>query len=273
MSDPWPHLAIGPPGTPPIVFLHGFLGRGLDWLPVARHFADRFRCILPDLPGHGKPGACDPGRPLRFPLLNQGLLALLDEFRLDSIILAGYSLGGRAALHFACQHPDRVSALVLESTSPGIEETEERQARARVDDERAAHIRAKGLPAFLETWYRAGLWGSLQERPALLRRLIEERAGQDPELMARVIADLSPGRMQPLWDCLPGLSMPVLLISGALDEKYMQISRRMASAIPDARLALIEGAGHNTHMEQPERFLEALIRFLAQGTPWRAKIV
>lgn len=266
MSDPWPHLAIGPAGTPHIVFLHGFLGRGRDWLPVARLLSERFLCILPDLPGHGAHSGIDLSTDLGFDRLSSGLDRLLDSLHADRPVLAGYSLGGRVALHYACTHPDRVRTLILESTSPGIEEPEERHARTRVDDERAVHIRAKGLPAFLETWYRAGLWRSLQERPALLRRLIEERSGQDGELMARVIADLSPGRMAPLWDCLPGLSMPVLLITGALDEKYMQISRRMAGDIPDAHLAVIEGAGHNTHMEQPERFLEALLGFLEKGS-------
>ena len=68
--------------------------------------------------------------------------------------------------------------------------------------------------------------------------------------------------MPPRWDCLPELRIPVLLIHGTLDEKYAGIAVRMADTLPNAGLAAITGAGHNTHLEAPGRFLEALQAFL-----------
>jgi 2-succinyl-6-hydroxy-2,4-cyclohexadiene-1-carboxylate synthase len=55
--------------------------------------------------------------------------------------------------------------------------------------------------------------------------------------------------------------MPVLLIVGGLDTKYVDIAHRMAESIPDARVEVIDGAGHACHLEQPERVAHLLGTF------------
>jgi len=264
MSTPWPFHSLGDPHHPTLVFLHGFLGRGADWLPVAGALSAEFHCLLPDLPGHGANTDLDPVVPFSFDLLSESLARTLDLAGVDRPALIGYSLGGRAALHFACNFPGRLHALALESASPGLHTPAERDHRRRLDDDRAARLLETGLAAFLDEWYRADLWASLQAHPDLLTAATRDRTENDPFWTAKALADLSPGRLGPLWERLLQLSLPVLLLSGDLDLKYTDISTEAAGRIPGARHVRIPDAGHNIHLEQPERFVEEVRRFLRQ---------
>lgn len=263
MSQIWPFISLGNPAASTLVFLHGFLGRGADWLPVAQKLAADFHCLLPDLPGHGRNTDLDPELPLTFPLLSAGLARTLEAAGVVRPALIGYSLGGRLALQFGCRYPDRLATLVVESAQPGLRTEEERARRRLLDDARAERLRQAGLAEFLDEWYRADLWASLRARVDLLEDLIQDRTGIDVSGLAKALADLSPGRMDPLWDCLPDLAMPMLLLSGDLDLQYTAITAEAAGLIPGSVHARIPGAGHNIHLEQPEAFRAALESFFA----------
>ena len=266
MPKRWPYEALGDPKAPPLIFLHGFLGSHLDWLPVARVFASAYHCILPDLPGHGENTHIDTHAPLTFAQLSADLLQLIDELNLISPVLIGYSLGGRTALNFAASHSAKLRGLVLESTSPGIAQPRERAQRAALDDTRAGSIRAD-LASFLENWYNAGLWASLKHQPDTLADLLRRRSKGNPADLAKVISDLSPGRMPSLWEALPHIALPTLLMAGTLDIKYTEIILRSAALMPDGQPSIIEQAGHNIHLEKPEAFIGELKRFLTEIIP------
>jgi 2-succinyl-6-hydroxy-2,4-cyclohexadiene-1-carboxylate synthase len=271
ISNLWSFQSLGDPAAPALVFLHGFLGRGADWLPVVEQLAPEFHCILPDLPGHGANTGFDPSQPLTFDSLSADLTHTLAEAGLDRPVLIGYSLGGRLALHAACRFPERFSALVLESASPGLRSESEREARRRLDDARAARLLEFGLTPFIAEWYRADLWASLRGRPELLAELAQARSGAGAIGAAKALADLSPGRMDPLWDGLPDLPMRVLLLSGDLDTQYTAISAEAAGLIPSSVHIRIPGAGHNVHLEQPQEFAGTLQLFLRRIRPLRLK--
>ncbi len=250
-------LTLGSPQNPTLVFLHGFLGSRASWRPIAERLSHAYFCLLPDLPGHGENlWALD--APLNFEILNDWLFRLLDDFSAPKIHLAGYSLGGRAALNFACRYPQRILTLTLESSSPGLPGPAERALRLEQDSARAGAILREGLPAFLENWYAMPLFASLQNRPALLAALKKSAAQNDPRQMAKIIHDLSPGLQTPLWQELPGLTFPVLLLAGQKDEKYARLAPQMAARLPGATLKIIAGAGHNLHAEKPQAVLKAL---------------
>ena len=262
MSTRWPYETLGDPNTPPLIFLHGFLGSRQDWLPAARVFFQDHFCILPDLPGHGENENLPLDQPLSFHFLAEELKQFIVGLRIDRPVLVGYSLGGRTALNFACTYPELLRALVLESTSPGLAETKARAARAAVDDARADQIRTNGLPAFLQAWYNAGLWDSLASYPEKRSTLIENRGAGNANLLARAIAELSPGRMPSRWDVLPQIALPTLLLAGELDPKYTGILHKTAELIPGCQSAIVEDAGHNIHLERPEAFHQILSRFI-----------
>ncbi len=80
--------------------------------------------------------------------------------------------------------------------------------------------------------------------------------------MVKAISALSPGRQPPVWDQVSDLDLPVLLVTGALDEKYVALGNQMAARMPHARLEVVPAAGHTVHAEQPEQFFCVLENFL-----------
>ncbi|MDM8529743.1 2-succinyl-6-hydroxy-2,4-cyclohexadiene-1-carboxylate synthase [Anaerolineales bacterium HSG25] len=255
---------IGSSDMPPIIFLHGFMGQGKDWQPIAESLAERYCCLWPDLPGHGKHVDWLPDRSFDFATIAAELVAWLDSQNLPSVTLVGYSMGGRIALHIACHYPERIARLVLENANPGLNDEIARQQRVEWDQARAKELIELGLESFLERWYDMPLFDSLHRRPELLTRLKQSRRHNDARWLAKIISDLSPGRQISLWEQLPCLSLPVLLVGGALDSKYVDILTRIQSKLPRAELKIIANAGHNVHLEQPTLFINHLTRFLTQ---------
>ena len=254
----WPYQLLGHRNNPPLLFLHGFLGSGSDWLPIATLLANRFFCILPDLPGHGLNMNRPLPEPLTFDILAAELSQLLDYLGLERANLTGYSMGGRVALYAATQFPVKINMLVLEGTNPGIANAQERQHRAELDDQRAARILAEGVDNFVDAWYKMELFASLRQHPQLLAETKIRRKQNNPQWAAKIISELSPGLQPPLWDKLDTLPMPVLLVAGALDEKYTSLAKEMAAHIPQATVKIAPNAGHNVHLEQPAYFADLL---------------
>jgi len=235
------------------------MGRGTDWLPVASHCADRFYCLLPDLPGHGDNFNLPASQPLDFDLMADGVDRLIGQLKLGAVHLAGYSMGGRIALYTALKHPQRVKSLILEGSSPGIQADQARHERAALDDQHALRLQAEGMAAFIEDWYNMPLFQSLHRYPQLLHRVKQQRKQNDPGWMAKIISQLSPGRQPSLWPDLGALAVPVLLIAGALDLKYSELAIAMAQQIPRATVKIIPDSGHNVHLERPAEFAELLV--------------
>lgn len=255
-------LTIGHPSAPPLVFLHGFLGRGADWLPIARTFAGRYYCILPDLPGHGSNITFPLGTVLNYEFLVQDLIDNLPTKR--PITLVGYSLGGRTALYFALNHPERVRTLILEGTNPGLEDPIARQERTQSDDAWSDQIRTRGLPTFVDKWYNQPLFHSLHHHPTLLEQFKTTRRENDPRWMAKVISELSPGRMPWLGDRLGEIKIPTLLLAGSLDEKYASCLHDLSAKIQGSMAWKVPMAGHSIHTERPGRFNAICHAFLSK---------
>ena len=257
-SQLWPFITWGRPNKPSIVFLHGFLGAGSDWGEIAAPLAEDYFCVCPDLPGHGANITRDFDAQLSIPQLALELRALCAALSLSAPIVVGYSLGGRVALAAAVRHPEIMQALMLESTSAGLDIEAERQARAATDDARAAVLLADGIAAFMRTWYAAPLFESLQMRPQLLAKLQAARMCNDARWMSKVVSELSPGRAASVWAELPSVRLRTLLLAGALDVRYTESAQRMCAAMPNAICTVVADAGHNVHLEQPTAYIQAL---------------
>jgi 2-succinyl-6-hydroxy-2,4-cyclohexadiene-1-carboxylate synthase len=175
---------------------------------------------------------------------------------------AGYSMGGRTALHVALAHPDQVEGLVLISATAGIAPPGEREARRSADEALAARIEREGTEVFLDFWLAQPLFATLP--PGDAGR--DERLANTPDGLASSLRLAGTGCQEPLWDRLAELrerALPVLLIAGELDAKYCDQAARMAEAIgPSARALIVSGAGHACHLEQP-KVVSAAISALA----------
>ncbi|MBC8423093.1 2-succinyl-6-hydroxy-2,4-cyclohexadiene-1-carboxylate synthase [bacterium] len=253
----------GDPDQPVLLLLHGFLGCGGDMAHVRRELADRHGCLVCNLPGHGEHVAGYAPADYTAEATAEALIGILDELEIARAHMLGYSLGGRVALYTALAHPGRCGRLVLESASAGLAVPALRRERRELDLRRAAELRAGGVEAFLRTWYDQPLFANLRERPELLRQLKRRLRSGDAEGLALSLESIGAGSYPSLWERLPELRMPVLLVCGARDAKFVALNREMAERLPDARLVVVPGVGHNVHLEEPRRFARIVGEFLA----------
>ncbi len=253
---------------PPLLLLHGFTGSAETWSPFWGRFARHRRLVAVDLLGHGRSQApADPQR-YRAEEAVADLLALLDRLGLPRADVLGYSMGGRLALHLAVAAPHRVGALVLESASPGLADPAEREARRRDDEALADWLEAHGLAAFVARWEAQPLFATQARLPEPVRdRLRAQRLAHTPGGLANSLRGMGAGACRPLWDQLPGLALPCLLLAGELDAKYARLAAEMAARLPSAEVALVPEAGHAVHLEQPETFARLVEEFLARRSP------
>ncbi len=253
-------------GGPPLVLLHGFTGSAANWQPHSAVFEKQFRIIAVDLLGHG--GSDSPVDRARYRMERcvENLILVFDHLGLERVSLLGYSMGGRVALHVAAAHPERIRALALESASPGLADPAERAARMASDEALADFIEREGLEPFVDKWEQLPLFASQARLSEMMRaELREQRLHNKPHGLANSLRGLGTGAQSPLWDRLPELRMPTLLIAGELDPKFTTIARSMAGALPNARLALVPEAGHTVHLEQPEIFDRLVLEFMVIG--------
>ena len=232
-----------------LVLLHGFTQTGRSWQPVLHALAARYRAIAPDLPGHG--GFAE-RRPASFAACDAYVRVLADQ----PITLAGYSMGGRIALHAALSLGPRVRRLVLVGASPGIADAAERAARAAEDAALADRIEAIGLEAFVREWGAQPLFDGMPRGIAEIAHADQMRntaAG-----LAAALRGLGTGVMPPLWDRLGELTVPVELVVGERDEKFRAIAERMTAVLVAGRLHVVPGTGHAVHLEAPEAVAEVI---------------
>ncbi|MBX5449435.1 2-succinyl-6-hydroxy-2,4-cyclohexadiene-1-carboxylate synthase [Thermogemmatispora sp.] len=252
-----------PQNCPVLVLLHGFTGSALGWGSLLEELATAGLSIVAlDLHGHGLSDA--PSDPERYSMehCRADLLEALRQLGIapGEAILLGYSLGGRIALY--CAFSGFFRALILESASAGIADPQEREERRRQDEELAASIEREGVAAFVARWEQQPLFASQQRLPEELRAALRaQRLANRAEGLAGSLRGVGTGVQPPLYARLPELQLPVLLICGALDEKFCAIGREMAALLPQARLAIVPEAGHTVHLEQPARFLELVLSF------------
>jgi len=214
--------------------------------------------------GHGHSDA--PADPARYAIerASDDILAALAALGIASsdAVLLGYSMGGRIALHTALTGP--FHALVLESASPGLADARERALRRESDECLAASIERDGVPALVDVWERLPLWESHRALPAERRAALRaQRLQNRADGLANSLRGAGTGAQPSLWDRLPELRLPVLLLAGALDTKFRRIAEQMAERLPDALLRVVPGAGHAVHFERPGAFDAAILDFVA----------
>lgn len=190
------------------------------------------------------------------------LKQLCDHLGIADVCLVGYSMGGRTALSFAMLYPEMVSSLILESTSPGLEAGSEQQARMSRDEQLAKKIETEGVPAFVDYWENIPLF---QTQKALSvekqQRIREERLDQTERGLAQSLRHMGTGAQPSWWEELFRLTVPVLLIAGGHDEKFIAIQKKMAKRLPNAECVVAEHAGHAIHVEQPAFFDKIVTEF------------
>jgi len=245
----------------PLLWLHGFMGSSTDWAAeILPHFSD-YCNICADLPGHGRSAL---STRLNFSDLLERLQEQLQALSISTYIPIGYSMGGRLAFNLLHQFPETIPALISLSSAPGLKTTREQQDRRQADAALMDQLDQIGWPAFLEAWYQSPLFAQLQTDPARLRAVCRSRAANDPRQLRMALELLGNGATPLLGDKLAALNKPVLLLNGALDDKYCQISHELLGLLPQASQAVILAADHAFHLEKPLETVTVLKHFLSE---------
>ena len=263
------YLEWGNPDNPPMLLLHGFAQTCHSWDFVALGFSDNYRVIVLDQRGHGDSDWASDGD--YSPETQQkDISGIVNELGLENFVLMGLSMGGRNSFTYAANNSGKVKALVVVDAAPQNMQQGTQNIRSFVqqDDE------FDSVDAFVERvlqynprrdpqQVRGSIMHNIKELPSgkwtwkydkALRRP-GRRMGSDPETEKR------------LWGYLETLQCPTLLVrGGGSDIVAMDTADRMHQAIPNSRLATIDGAGHLVMGDSPSGFQSAVTDFLASLT-------
>ena len=259
-----PVLEAGEGGRP-LLLVHGFTGTGNDFVDHIDALAgDGWHVVAPTQRGHHGSVVPDDEAAYSLDAYASDLLALADGLGWERFALLGHSMGGMVAQVLALEAPQRLDALILMDTGHGP---------VAVDPELVAMgvgiARDGGMGALADAMAAAGP-GPL-ETPAAAR-VREERAdlapvwdaqlrGCAPAMYAAMATQMS--SQEDRLDALRSLDVPTLVVVGEQDGPFLGPSKRMADAIPGARLEVLADAGHSPQLEAPAAWAEVVRGFLA----------
>jgi len=247
-----------------IVFLHGFTGSSRDFLNLPSEILVNYRCLIPDLPGHGQTQLLE--TETVFNVCGQVALleAWLKTLAVEKYHLFGYSMGGRLGLQFAVKNFHYLKSLILVSTTAGIDSEGERLTRYKADEKLAQAILTTESKDFIRLWLSQPLFQGIAEKghdfvtEEVLRRMPIQSSG-----LASSLKYFSTGVMPAIWTQLIYIQTPTLVIAGSRDIKYLELASKLVKLIPNSLLEVLETT-HSPLIESPDLFWQRVNIFLKQ---------
>jgi 3-oxoadipate enol-lactonase len=225
-----------------IVLVHG----------QVEHFGQTHRVIAPDLRGYGE-STVVPGKTTLDVFAND-IRELLDRLNVDKIVLGGLSMGGQIVMAFHSLFPDRVKALMLADTFPGLDTPAARQLRLDTAD----RLEREGMGPYADEviWKMVAPYNK-----DAAEHVLKMMRGAPPEGAAAALR----GRAErpDYTESLRTIGVPTLIVVGR-DDEYTPVSEaeRMRDLVPGAELVVVEGAAHMPNLERQAIFDRAFQRFL-----------
>jgi pimeloyl-ACP methyl ester carboxylesterase len=241
---------------PALLLVHGFPFDHAMWSQQLGGVSG-WRCIAPDLRGTGASDVPADGYSMaRYAEDLRGISAALD---LQTLVCCGFSMGGYILFEFLRRFPHLVRALILCDTKAEPDTLEGQRAR----DEHVALVERDGLAALADLLLPKLLGATSRARNPSLTERVRAMVRRQP--IAGVVGALRAMRDRPdSTSLLSGLSVPTLVICGAEDAVTPPaLAKSMAQRIPAGRYVEVEGAGHLSPLEQPDRVTQAVRDFLA----------
>ncbi len=252
------HRTYGNPGQPALCILHGLFGSSDNWVSFGKQFAaGGFFVCIPDLRNHGRSGRSNLHG---YEAMSDDLLELMDALPLPSAHLLGHSMGGKLAMQFSFDHPERVQKLVVADISPAAShqthhqglinlllsiDAEAQASRKTVETQLTERIRQPRLVAFL---MKNLYW---KDRSTLGWRVELE-----------VIRDNLSEIFRPVTPPMPSQKEALFIRGG--DSPYVPDGDLglIRQIFPKAAVETIPGATHWLHADKPAEFGQAVLHFL-----------
>jgi pimeloyl-ACP methyl ester carboxylesterase len=240
----------------PVLMMHGFARNASFWNRWVPAIAESLRIYRPDLLGCGRSDVPAAGYRFTTAKIEAQILAILDTFSLRCVHWVGESSGGIIGLLLAAAHPERIASLVLCNTPTRISD-DIRRIYALDRESTAAAMRAYGVGE----WCRRTLGYRLDlehASEALREWCIAEMGKTRPDVAASLHECFESVDVKPI---LPGISAPVLLLSGDKSRIASEQQKILAASLPQGRLELFPGYGHGVNLLQPERCARTALEF------------
>ena len=244
----------------PIVCLHGFSESSYTWDAIN---LPGYRVVRIDLIGHGDSDIPTEEQAYTIPRMIEDLHTVIYHMVGDSYYLMGYSMGARIALSYALEYESEIKGLILESGSVGIVSDDERAERRKADEDLAVQIENHDGEWFASRWAEVPIFKSQKQLSEGVEELIYlRRSNNSTYALACTLRGSGQGVMPYVGDRLEKFSVEGLYVSGALDTKYTTIGRDVFGKLPNFKHVVVEGAGHNVHIEKPGTYMTAIADFI-----------
>jgi pimeloyl-ACP methyl ester carboxylesterase len=257
-------------GAHELVLLHGQPGSPADWQQVAGRLPAQFHAVAADRPGYGSSPLPAGG----FAANAQAVLDDLDSRGIRRTVLVGHSYGGGVALSAAGLAPHRVEAVVLlANIGPGCVNGWDRLLATPGAGPLCALVAWRLTPWIARARLaRIGRWRGRPLRPGEhVNWQVWGHAGRQHSPLWRTFLAEQRALLRELGDleyALGSVQAPVLLLTDPQDTLVpLDTARRLARALPDARVQLIKGAGHHLPRRAPDAVADAIVAFLATVEP------
>jgi len=244
---------------PALILLHGISASHAVWARTIPAFANRWRVVAPDLPGHG--GSGKPDAPYTPDFYAGVIRSLGRELGIDEAVVVGNSLGGQVAMEIALSYPRWTRGLVL-AAPPGGYGRLMRGVGWTLGNVAGTRIMRAALPWALDLCF----WDPYADACDTSQRLLSERLEADDfPGFARAVALSIAGAMATGIPVLAELTLPILVVWGR-DDRLVSLaeSRRLLRDVDHARLVVLERCGHLPMLERPDEFNHRLTDFLRE---------
>lgn len=241
----------------PLVFIHGFPFDRSSWHPQYDYFKQFNRVVIYDIRGFGS-SLSDSDTQFSIDTFAKDLIAFLKALNIEKAIVCGLSMGGYVLMNALRLDPDRFAGIVLCDTQCGADSAEAKEKRSKT----IAQIREKGVQdfadGFLKNAFHPQTFKDKPETVEAIRNVVVTTTQQSLVATIRALAE-----RPSTCDVLSSVKVPALILCGAQDTVTPpEKSEEMHALIRNSRYHLIEGAGHLSNLEQPERFNQYLGEFI-----------
>jgi pimeloyl-ACP methyl ester carboxylesterase len=240
----------------PVLLLHGLGSSGLDWEYQTEALAASYKVIVLDLRGHGQ--SAKPRERYSIEGFSRDVVALLEHLDCGPVHLVGLSMGGMIGFQLAVDHPGLLKSLCIVNSGPQVKLQSPHdywQWFKRWSLMHMASMRTIGI----------ALGKNLFPKPdqgALRAKVAERWASNDKRAYLASFKAIVGWGVQ---ERLGAIDCPTLVISADHDYTPVAVKEHYVTLIPNAHLAVIDDSRHATPLDQPERFNQTLLRFIAKA--------